>query len=207
MSSGEESRGSAAPQAPTPTKASSPALWGLVGVLSGSLVSGVFSMVAAQKSYDAAINTAAKSQETNERTLEETRSREREVFLREQRVSVFTQLLTDAQLAEAAYADYLTVLSSPAAYPDPSDYYSQMELSYRQYVSSAWSAEFFSPEEVKSITHALNREIDALHSLFTSFDGTAEAVPALSAQFSEGQTKIQQMREQFAAAVSRTVSS
>lgn len=105
-----------------------------------SLVSGAFSVANAQLAYQASENSANRSQQSSERSIEEENKRKRDEFLRDQRVVFYKQFLADSRLTEDAQIDYYNVLSQPAIYAPAAAnaYLTDMEAKNRQFVGSAW---------------------------------------------------------------------
>lgn len=208
MSSSEESLDSGTPGGTKSAKAKNPAVWGLIGVLSGSLISGAFSMVSARMAYDAAENTAARTQETNERSLEAQRAQSRNQFLRDQRVAVFRQYLLDSQAAEEAQMDYVAVVSSPGHTPEQAAAWMQeANLKQRQFVASTWSVEFFATEELKAVAKELTNELAARYEMVRTYSHTSNEFQALNSRIANGQNAMVDLRRKFTAAASAIVSS
>ncbi|WP_146069215.1 hypothetical protein [Arthrobacter sp. ZGTC412] len=208
MSSGEASPGSEASKSVKPARASSPAIWGLAGVLTGSLVSGAFSVMAAQKAYDAAENTAARQHESNERTIDETRRRGREEFIRAQRVAAFSQFLTLSQNVEGDMINVVNSMAAGAPQGVTSSQFAAADASYRNFVSSAWGVEFYSTDEVQAIAHQMNLELEERFELLRTYSGTApEEFAALKDRVGGRHAKMADFREKFTTAVRAMISS
>jgi hypothetical protein len=196
MSSGEESRDSEALKPTKPAKASNPAIWGLAGVLAGSLVSGVFSLATAQKAYDAAENTAARSTLQNERTIEETRRRGQEEFIREQRVAAFNQFLVLSQTAARDQVTVLNVMNSNAQQEVINNYYSISSASYEEFVSIAWTVEFYATEEVETVADKLSAELFARQEMLSTYRSGAVNASEIDAKVRD-QEMLRDYRTQF----------
>ncbi|WP_172411805.1 hypothetical protein, partial [Arthrobacter globiformis] len=111
MSSSDKSLDSGTPGGTKSSKDRNPALWGLIGVLAGSLISGAFSVVNAQMAYQASENAANRAQQSTERSIQEENKRKRDEFLRDQRATSYKEFLTNSRLFEDAQLDYLYALS------------------------------------------------------------------------------------------------
>lgn len=209
MSSSEEALDSGAPGGTKSSKTKNPAVWGLIGVLSGSLISGAFSAWAADKAYQASENSAIRAQQSSERSIEEENKRKRDEFLRDQRVATYKQFLTDSRLVEDAQLDYLGVLSRPAVFTaaDVNASSSELEVKYRQFVNSAWGMEFFSPDRLKEAARTLTQELHARYIMLRTFDQSNAQFQALHSRIEQGRGTVQELRQKFADSASEVLSS
>lgn len=208
MSSGEESLDSGAPGGTKSRKDKNPAMWGLIGVLSGSLISGAFSLASARMQYEAAQNTAVRTQETNERSLEAARTQARNQFLRDQRVAVFKQYLVDSQGAEEAQMDYVSVLLSPEHTPEQLDaWYQEAALKQRQFVASTWGLHFFATEELKAVATDLTTELETRFEMVHTYSQQPGELEALETRVIKGADAMANLRHAFTEAASAIVSS
>jgi hypothetical protein len=184
------------------------ALWGFIGVVVGSVVSGFFSLMTSQMAYQASENSAARAQQSSERTIQEENNRARDEFLRDQRISVYKQYLTDSTVTEAAQLDYFAVLSQPASYPPAAvnSYFADMETKNRQFVNSAWGFEFFSTEKLKEAAGKLTQELYARHLLLRNYDRSDAAFRELAARIEGGREKMAELRRQFTESASEILS-
>jgi hypothetical protein len=180
-------------------------MWGLIGVLAGSVVSGAFSVWSSEKAYQASENSAIRAQQSSERNIEEENKRKRDEFLRDQRVAAYKQFLTDSRLAEDAQADYLNALSQPERY-DVNAYLTALETTNRQFVGSAWGMEFFSPEKLKAAAQTLTQELYARYLMLTNYRQPAEW-QALTQRINGGREKLSELRQKFADSASEVLSS
>lgn len=208
MSSSDESLDSEALGGKKSSKTKNPAVWGLIGVLSGSLISGAFSLVSARMQYDAAQNTAARTQETNERSLEAARTQSRNQFLRDQRVAVFKQYLVDSQGAEEAQMDYVSVLLSPAHTPEQlAAWYQEASTRQRQFVASTWGLQFFATEELKAAATELTTELETRFEMVRTYSQKPGELEALETRVTKGADAMANLRHKFTDAASAIVSS
>ncbi len=206
MSSSEESLDSGAPGGTKSRGMRNPALWGLAGVLAGSLVSGAFSVWTAEKAFQASENSATRAQQSSERSIEEENKRNRDEFLRDQRVTAYKQFLTDSRLVEDAQLDYLTALSQPENY-NVNTYLSALESTNRQFVNSAWGMEFFSPDKLKEAARTLTQELYARHLMLRNYRQSNAEWQALTQRVDGGRAKIIELRQKFADSASEVLSS
>jgi hypothetical protein len=206
MSSSEESLDSVAPGGTKSKGMRNPALWGLAGVLAGSLVSGGFSVWAAEKGFQASENSAIRAQQSSERSIEEDNKRKRDEFLREQRVTAYKQFLTDSRLVEDAQLDYLAALAHQEIY-DVNTSLSTMELTNRQFINSAWGMEFFSPDKLKEAARTLTQELYARHLMLRNYRQSDAEWQTLNQRVEGGRAKIIELRQEFAESASEVLSS
>lgn len=206
MSSSEESLDSGAPGGPKSKGMRNPAVWGLAGVLAGSLVSGAFSVWTAEKAFQASENSATRAQQSSERSIEEENKRKRDEFLRDQRVTAYKQFLTDSRLVEDAQLDYLGALSQPERY-DVNTYLTALETMNRQFVNSAWGMEFFSPDKLKEAARTLTQELYARHLMLRNYRSSNAEWQALHQRVEGGRANIIELRQKFADSASEVLSS
>ncbi|MDP9694448.1 UNVERIFIED_ORG: hypothetical protein J2X79_002007 [Arthrobacter globiformis] len=206
MSSSEESLDSGTPGGTKSSRVRNPALWGLVGVLAGSLVSGAFSLYAADKAYQASESSRIGAQQSFERGIEEENKRKRDEFLRDQRVTAYKQFLTDSRLLEDAQADYLAALAQPERY-DVNTYLTALETTNRQFVNSAWGMEFFSPEKLKEDARTLTQELYARYLALTNYRPSIAEWQALTQRVNGTRDKVSELRQKFADSASQVLSS
>lgn len=193
-------------------RTSNPATWGLIGVLSGSLISGVFSYFNAQTAYEASENAAIKAQETSERSLEAQRKQAKDDFFRNQRVSAYGKYLSASQWSEIAMLDLLTVIMNPTGFtPDQREFWrSNFEAKYREFVDSGWSLEFFATDELKAVAHELNAELEERHAILNAqynFQAAPEQFQSLIARMQGPEDRMEQLRTKFTSVASSAVSS
>ena len=205
MSASEESLDSRAPGGMKSRGTRNPAMWGLIGVLAGSVVSGAFSVWTSEKAYQASENAANRAQQSTERIIEEENKRKRDEFLRDQRVATYKQFLTDSRLYEDAQADYLFALSQPERY-NVAAYLTALETTNRQFVGSAWGMEFFSPAKLKTAAQTLTQELYARYLMLTNYRQPDEW-PALTQRINGGRDKLNELRQKFADSASEVLSS
>jgi hypothetical protein len=180
-------------------------MWGLIGVLAGSVVSGAFSVWTSEKAYQASENAANRAQQSTERIIEEENKRKRDEFLRDQRVATYKQFLTDSRLYEDAQADYLFALSQPERY-NVAAYLTALETTNRQFVGSAWGMEFFSPAKLKTAAQTLTQELYARYLMLTNYRQPDEW-QALTQRINGGRDKLNELRQKFADSASEVLSS
>lgn len=205
MSASEESLDSRAPGGMKSRGTRNPAMWGLIGVLAGSVVSGAFSVWTSEKAYQASENAANRAQQSTERIIEEENKRKRDEFLRDQRVATYKQFLTDSRLYEDAQADYLFALSQPERY-NVAAYLTALETTNRQFVGSAWGMEFFSPAKLKTAAQTLTQELYARYLMLTNYRQPDEW-QALTQRINGGRDKLNELRQKFADSASEVLSS
>lgn len=183
------------------TRASNPAIWGLTGVLAGSLVSGAFSVRAAEIASQATENSAARAQESSERSIQAENKRARDEFLREQRVAIYKQFLTDSQVYEQAQSDFLEVLRFRDSYPpdSPDAYLSDLETKHRQFINSSWGFEFFSTKELRDHATAIVQELHETYNMlpFPSEAKDAAHLNTLRRRLDLGRDIMAQQRQKF----------
>ena len=185
-------------------------MWGLIGVLCGSLISGAFSYASARLAYDASENTAIKTQETNERTLAAQRNQAREQFFRDQRVAVYGKYLSASQWSEIAMYDILTVIKTPSYAPADREFWrSNFEFKYREFIDAGWNLEFFATEELQAVANEMNAELQERHKLLLEqyYLPAAAQVEALTRRMSGPEDKMFQLRSKFTKVVRDAVSS
>lgn len=209
MSSSDESLDSGAPGGKKSSKTKNPAVWGLIGVLAGSLISGAFSVANAHMAYQASENAANRAQQSTERIIEEENKRKRDEFLRDQRATYYKEFLTNSSTLEIAQTDYLTVLKQPESYPPASrnSYLAEMEVKYRQFLSSAWGMEFFSSDKLKDAARTLSQELYQRHLMLENYNGTAAGLQELDTRVARGTDKVVELRQKFADSANEILSS
>lgn len=198
MSPGDASPDSGTPGGLKPGSTKNPAVWGLVGVLSGSLISGAVSLVSANMQYESARDTAA-----------ETALQARDQFLRDQRVTAFSQYLLDSQTAETAQTDYASALVSSGGYtPEQINFWYEAAVSaQRQFVASAWSVQFFATENLEEAAGELSSELYQRFEMLRTYSGTSDELSTIEDRVVNGQDLMVDLRSKFTTAASAVVSS
>lgn len=209
MSSGEPPLGSDAAKPSRPRKDHNPAWWALIGALSGSLVSGGFSLATAQITNEANDRAALRAQQASEKALEAQRRQGHEQFLREKRVEVFQQFLADSQIVETAQRDYLVIISAPNLYPagTADSYYSDLTVKFRQFQISGWGVEFFAPAETKVAANDLTNEIVSLYNLLLDYGGEQTEIEPLTEKMLARLDQVAFLRLAFTSAARGSVTS
>ena len=207
MSSSDKSLDSGTPGGTKSSKDRNPALWGLIGVLAGSLISGAFSVVNAQMAYQASENAANRAQQSTERSIQEENKRKRDEFLRDQRATSYKEFLTNSRLFEDAQLDYLYALSHQETH-NVNAYLTELEVKNRQFVNSAWGMEFFSPQDLQDTARALTTELYERYLMLTNYNGSSAQFQALTDRVDRnGRVKIVELRQKFADNASKVLTS
>lgn len=205
MSADEQDSSVSAPPDRRSLKSTNPALWGLLGVLAGSLASGTFSVAAAQVSFKANEATIQAERELNKIDREQ----KKEEFVREQRVNAYGKFMSDSQAAETAQADYLNSIMANNSDENHGYFFVNMEDKQRQFLISAWSVELFASERLKATIHDMTRILDSRYTTLSRFTGDRSNFDAVSALWSEIQNSpsIEQPRLNFTQAATEDINS
>ncbi|EMY35842.1 hypothetical protein D477_002121 [Arthrobacter crystallopoietes BAB-32] len=182
--------------------ASNPAIWGLVGALLGSLITGIFSLQTAKTAAETSVRTAEIAQETAESGKEAEAARSRTDFLRTQRLNLYANLLTTSQIVSNEAGEYAHVLQFPESYPagQVGTGRAELDTKYEAWVSGVWMVRVIASDEVSVANDNLATKLDEAYRLLAGYSGQSGELERIATYFQQFPNDVFALRTEFSTA-------
>lgn len=180
----------------------SPAIWGIIGALIGSLVTGFFSIQAASTAAETSVKTAEIARQTAELGMTAEARRSREEFLRTERLSGYVEQLSLSQRAMNAANTYAYRLQyqsyfSPDALTAASN---ELSTSYEDWVNSAWHVRVIASDAVSAVNDKMATKMDEAYRMLVNYRAQPGELDAIVAFYAQFLTEMSNLRTEFTTA-------